>query len=162
MSKDLDSKTLCQLQSTTSLTGSVAGMGPATAVTANPPAPTGPPSPTNCVGPRIPGATTVVPGLDDQEETAEDCGNMDPEFYAAIPEPSDGGWGWMIVAASFLCNMVVDGIAYTFGIFFPEFVDHFKAPKGTVAWVGSLLSGCYLSAGEIKGRGQDVLGSLTL
>lgn len=121
MSKELDSKTLCQLQSTASLTPSV------TAVSNHPTSPTeGPP----------------------EEEAAEEYA-MDPELYAAIPEPPDGGWGWVIVAASVLCNMVVDGIAYTFGIFFPVFVDHFQAQKGTVAWVGSLLSGCYLTAGPL-------------
>lgn len=50
--------------------------------------------------------------------------------------------------ASFLCNMVVDGIAYTFGVFLDEFVNHYGEGKGKVAWVGSLLSGMYLTAGE--------------
>lgn len=45
--------------------------------------------------------------------------------------------------------MIVDGIAYTFGIFLPEFVKYYGAGKGEVAWVGSLLSGVYLSAGPI-------------
>lgn len=47
-----------------------------------------------------------------------------------------------------MCNMIVDGIAYTFGIFLPEFVDYFGEGKGKVAWVGSCLSGVYLSAGK--------------
>lgn len=49
-----------------------------------------------------------------------------------------------------MCNMIVDGIAYTFGVFLGEFVTYFKQGKGTVAWVGSLLSGMYLSAGKKK------------
>lgn len=53
----------------------------------------------------------------------------------------------MIVFASFMCNMIVDGIAYTFGVFLGEFVTYFGEGKGKVAWVGSLLSGVYLSAG---------------
>ncbi|KAK8782394.1 hypothetical protein V5799_016265, partial [Amblyomma americanum] len=164
MSKELDSKTLCQLQSSPSLAGSVAGLGSAATIStvAAAAAPHGPPSglpsPTDN-GPAMPpgappSAVSMMAAAADEEV---DDGALDPEeFYAAIPEPPDGGWGWMIVAASFLCNMVVDGIAYTFGIFFPEFVDHFKAPKGTVAWVGSLLSGCYLSAAI----GVDSLGPL--
>lgn len=48
-----------------------------------------------------------------------------------------------------MCNMIVDGIAYTFGIFLPKFVEYYGAGKGEVAWVGSLLSGVYLSAGPI-------------
>ncbi|XP_067128273.1 LOW QUALITY PROTEIN: monocarboxylate transporter 12-like [Centruroides vittatus] len=80
-----------------------------------------------------------------KEDTKE---NQDDESWD-IPEPPDGGWGWVIVAVSFLCNMVVDGISYSFGIFFMEFVQYYRAPKGRTAWIGSLLSGCYLSAGPI-------------
>lgn len=47
-----------------------------------------------------------------------------------------------------MCNLIVDGIAYTFGIFLGEFVKFFGEGKGKTAWVGSLLSGMYLSAGE--------------
>lgn len=47
-----------------------------------------------------------------------------------------------------MCNMIVDGIAYTFGVFIGEFATYFGEGKGTVAWVGSLLSGVYLSAGK--------------
>lgn len=44
--------------------------------------------------------------------------------------------------------MIVDGIAYTFGVFLGEFVTYFGEGKGKTAWVGSLLSGMYLSAGK--------------
>lgn len=63
-------------------------------------------------------------------------------------------YGWVIVFASFMCNMIVDGIAYTFGVFLGEFVTYFGEGKGKVAWVGSLLSGVYLSAGMFKLRLQ--------
>ncbi|XP_067013659.2 monocarboxylate transporter 14 isoform X2 [Anabrus simplex] len=69
--------------------------------------------------------------------------------YHDIPPPPDGGYGWVIVFASFLCNMIVDGIAYTFGVFLGEFVEFFGEGKGKTAWVGSLLSGMYLSAGPV-------------
>lgn len=70
------------------------------------------------------------------------------EFHD-IPPPPDGGYGWVIVFASFMCNMIVDGIAYTFGVFLGEFVRTFNEGKGKTAWVGSLLSGMYLSAGPV-------------
>ncbi|XP_034252721.1 monocarboxylate transporter 3 isoform X3 [Thrips palmi] len=69
--------------------------------------------------------------------------------YHDLPPPPDGGYGWVVVFASFMCNMIVDGIAYTFGIFLQKFADHFHESPGTVSWVGSLLSGVYLSAGPI-------------
>lgn len=68
--------------------------------------------------------------------------------YHNIPPPPDGGYGWVVVFASFMCNMIVDGIAYTFGVFLGEFVKYFDEGKGKTAWVGSLLSGMYLSAGK--------------
>lgn len=71
-------------------------------------------------------------------------------FFSSSHFPAlifSGGYGWVIVFASFMCNMIVDGIAYTFGVFLEEFVVYFGEGKGTVAWVGSCLSGVYLSAG---------------
>ena len=54
-----------------------------------------------------------------------------------------------------MCNLIVDGIAYTFGVFLAAFAaDFIPAGEGTgkVAWVGSLLSGVYLSVGEFLNR----------
>lgn len=82
-------------------------------------------------------------------QNADDDGISFCEFHD-LPPPPDGGYGWVIVFASFMCNMVVDGIAYTFGIFLSEFVAYFGEGKGKTAWVGSLLSGMYLSAGELS------------
>ncbi|XP_026274711.1 uncharacterized protein LOC113203957 isoform X4 [Frankliniella occidentalis] len=69
--------------------------------------------------------------------------------YHDLPPPPDGGYGWVIVFASFMCNMIVDGIAYTFGIFLDRFVEVFGEGKGKTSFVGSLLSGVYLSAGPV-------------
>ena len=46
---------------------------------------------------------------EDYEED-EDGGDL------VAPSPPDGGWGWVVCAASFLCNMILDGIAYCFGV----------------------------------------------
>lgn len=81
--------------------------------------------------------------------TAEGAADDDDEAYEyELPPPPDGGYGWVVVFASFMCNLIVDGIAYTFGIFLPELVTYFGEGKGTVAWIGSLLSGVYLAAGK--------------
>jgi len=87
----------------------------------------------------------------DNDDDDDDEGDDEDEVsvYGELPPPPDGGYGWVICFASFMCNMIVDGIAYTFGIFLEEFVAYFHEGKGTVAWVGSLLSGVYLSAGPI-------------
>ena len=48
---------------------------------------------------------------------------------AAIPPPPDGGWGWVIVGASFLCNVVGDGVGYTVGLLMPQLIEHFDSDR---------------------------------
>jgi len=73
----------------------------------------------------------------------------DDDIADFIPTPPDGGWGWVIVAASLMCNIIVDGIGYSFGIFLPEFVRTFGESRSKVSLIGSLLCGTYLCAGPI-------------
>lgn len=61
----------------------------------------------------------------------------------------DGGYGWVIVAVSFLAITVVDGVINSFGIFLSEFVKEFKVSEGKIAWVGSILAGVPLLVGPI-------------
>ncbi|XP_046452111.1 monocarboxylate transporter 14-like isoform X1 [Daphnia pulex] len=97
----------------------------------------------------------------DPEATSPECDGEDICEIHDIPIPPDGGWGWVIVMSSFLCNLIVDGIAYTFGVFLPKFVIYFNEGKGTVAWVGSLLAGVYLSCGPIVGALTNKFGCRT-
>ena len=62
--------------------------------------------------------------------------------------PPDGGWGWAVVAAAFLANLILDGVCYTFGIIMQVLQEHFQAGKGKTALVGSMLPGCYLLVGK--------------
>ncbi|XP_023338137.1 monocarboxylate transporter 2 [Eurytemora carolleeae] len=68
-----------------------------------------------------------------------------------VPLPPDGGWGWVVCLASFLCMVVLDGIAYTFGFLLTPLVEHFQSDRSTVSWVGSLLCGMYMLSGPIVG-----------
>lgn len=70
-----------------------------------------------------------------------------PEEEAEVVVPPDGGWGWVVVFASFMCNMIVDGIIFSFGSFIEPIKDEFHVTKAYVALVGSLMSGFYLIAG---------------
>ncbi|KAG5869461.1 hypothetical protein JTB14_022127 [Gonioctena quinquepunctata] len=88
------------------------------------------------------------------EQRAEDDENV-------VPGPPDGGYGWVIVAACFVCNMAVDGISYSFGICLSDLVDYYGESKGTTAWVGSILSGATMCVGPIVGAVVNKFGCRT-
>ncbi|XP_043193230.1 uncharacterized protein LOC122365772 isoform X2 [Amphibalanus amphitrite] len=102
-------------------------------------------------------SSPMAPNARRRADSIADVDVGDLEF-TEVPTPPDGGYGWVVVAASFICNMIVDGIAYSFGIFMPEFVEYFGEGVGKVAWVGSLLNGVYLSAGPIVSGLTNVYG----
>ncbi len=61
-----------------------------------------------------------------------------------IPTPPDGGYGWMVVLAAFFIHVIVDGIAFSFGIFYGPFLEYYKVSEAKTALVGSLMTGFYL------------------
>ncbi|ESN92202.1 hypothetical protein HELRODRAFT_194347 [Helobdella robusta] len=71
------------------------------------------------------------------------------ESIYEVPLPPDGGWGWVIMIASFFTNMIVDGVCYTFGIVFMGLMETFEAGETITALVGSLVPGVYLIVGPI-------------
>lgn len=70
-----------------------------------------------------------------------------PVVTASVVVPPDGGWGWVVMFASFCCNVIVDGIVFSAGSLQGPIADEFNASKASVALVSSLLSGFYLLAG---------------
>lgn len=63
--------------------------------------------------------------------------------------PPDGGWGWVVVFASFIVNLIADGITFSFGVIFVEFLNYFGENRGTTAWVGSLFMAMPLLSGPV-------------
>ena len=80
--------------------------------------------------------------------------------------PPNGGRGWIVVMASFMCNFTVgkfvihfisvnsfynfyssfhnsDGIATSFGILLGPLVENFDANRSIVSFIGSLMIGIY-------------------
>ncbi|CAG2101592.1 unnamed protein product [Medioppia subpectinata] len=75
--------------------------------------------------------------------------NSDSDYESTqIPvPPPDGGFGWVIVFASFLCNCIVDEIS-----------EEFNETKANTAWIGSLQGGFYLLLGPIVSALANVYG----
>lgn len=51
----------------------------------------------------------------------------------------DGGFGWVVVAASFCCCFIVDGIVMSAGAFLGEIEKEFKAGKTEVSTIKSMV-----------------------
>lgn len=67
------------------------------------------------------------------------------EEYVIIPP--DGGYGWIITAASFLCVLISDGILFSFGLILSELERVYNEPVAKVAWIFSIVNGISLISG---------------
>lgn len=85
--------------------------------------------------------------IDDSKDTSDSSSRASSSDVEAVVVPPDGGWGWVIVFASFMSNMVVDGIIFSFGMFLSEIATSFNTTRSQVTLVGSLMSGFYLIVG---------------
>lgn len=74
----------------------------------------------------------------------------------------DGGWGWVVVIASLVISMIADGISFSFGLLYLEFIDHFGESKSKTAWIGSLFMAVPLLSGPIGSALVDRYGCRTM
>ena len=63
--------------------------------------------------------------------------------------PPDGGWGWVVVLASFFVNLIADGVTFSFGIMFEEFQTEFDSSAAETAGVVSVFHAVPLLTGPI-------------
>ncbi|WAR04260.1 MT12B-like protein [Mya arenaria] len=54
----------------------------------------------------------------------------------------DGGWGWAVTFAAFMVGVILDGISFSFGIFYRELLDHFQESKSPIASILVAVFGC--------------------
>ncbi|XP_075973919.1 monocarboxylate transporter 14-like [Anticarsia gemmatalis] len=95
----------------------------------------------------------------------EKCDEGNEKGGVGIP---DGGWGWVVVLSSFVISMIADGISFSFGLLYIEFLDEFQASKSTTAWIGSLFIAVPLLSGPVMSalvdrygcRSMTILGGL--
>jgi hypothetical protein len=62
-------------------------------------------------------------------------------------ERVEGGWGWVVVAASLACLCLLDGVSYSFGVLLTPLMAELQAGRVGVAAAGSLQTGIYALAG---------------
>nr|XP_023024053.1 monocarboxylate transporter 13-like [Leptinotarsa decemlineata]XP_023024054.1 monocarboxylate transporter 13-like [Leptinotarsa decemlineata] len=84
------------------------------------------------------------------------------EIYVeeAQPKIPDGGWGWMVVFAAFVINTISEGISFSFGVLFIEFLNEFGASKSATSWIGSLFLALPLLAGPLGSTLVDRYGCI--
>jgi hypothetical protein len=74
------------------------------------------------------------------------------------PKIPDGGYGWVVVLASFSLSMIADGISFSFGLIYSELLNEFQAGTSKTAWVGSLFMAVPLLVGPIMSNLVDKYG----
>lgn len=62
----------------------------------------------------------------------------------------DGGWGWVVMIASFFCNVIVDGIIFSFGLVVTNLADNLEVSVASASWVASLLAAFYMFVGNAE------------
>ncbi|CAH0750630.1 unnamed protein product [Diatraea saccharalis] len=73
------------------------------------------------------------------------CSTKPPSEHS--PQIPDGGWGWVVVAASFLVATVADGLAFSYGLINEKFVTYFEQSEAKTSVIGSLFISVPLIAG---------------
>lgn len=52
--------------------------------------------------------------------------------------PPDGGWGWLILAAAMLVNIIISGMIKSFGIFVMEIQETFDLKPSQILWIPAI------------------------
>lgn len=92
------------------------------------------------------GALSVAMHVDAKKTPRDE----EEEVESSAPAPPDGGWGWMVVFGSFMIHLVNDGVTYSFGIFYDEFLTYFNEGKSKTSWILSTLVGVTLCSGPLS------------
>lgn len=61
--------------------------------------------------------------------------------------PPDGGFAWVIVAATFVNNFLIDGIVYSFGLLMASMAATLNVSLAEVALIGSVQVGVFYLSG---------------
>lgn len=74
-----------------------------------------------------------------------------------IPIP-DGGYGWVVVFSSVMVSLIADGISFSFGLLYIEFLNYFNESTAKTSWIGSIFLSVPLLSGPIMSNLVDRYG----
>lgn len=76
----------------------------------------------------------------------------------AKPVIPDGGFGWVVVFSSLMVSLIADGISFSFGLLYTEFLVYFGESKSKTAWIGSIFLAVPLLSGPVMSNLVDKYG----
>lgn len=94
-------------------------------------------------------SSTAVPASTSAPGAPSSDSSSGSSLAIETPAPPDGGWGWVVVAAAFFVNLIADGITFSFGVIYVDFLAYFGAGKSNTSWIGSLFMAMPLLLGPI-------------
>ncbi|XP_055314632.1 uncharacterized protein LOC129575272 isoform X6 [Sitodiplosis mosellana] len=102
--------------------------------------------------------SSISSSSSESTSSSSDSSSSDDISQFAEAKPPDGGWGWVIVFASFMVNLIADGITFSFGVIYVELLKYFGEGKAKTAWIGSLFMAMPLLSGPIASFLTDRFG----
>jgi hypothetical protein len=97
-------------------------------------------------------ASKITNGTESSDTSSSSSSSSTASFSHVAP---DGGWGWVIVFASFLVNMIADGVTFSVGVMFVDFQKEFEHSKFRTAGVIGLFHAMPLLSGPIASALTD-------
>lgn len=74
------------------------------------------------------------------------------------PEIPDGGYGWVVVFSSLVVSLIADGISFSFGLMYTEFLIYFGESPAKTALIGSIFLAVPLLSGPVMSNLVDRYG----
>lgn len=99
-----------------------------------------------------------IDGGNGDDDCDDDDDSSDTMTATRKPKIPDGGWGWMVVFASLMICLISDGISFSFGLLYIEFLKEFQESKSKTAWIGSLFMAVPLILGPVGSALVDKFG----
>lgn len=87
---------------------------------------------------------------DDDDDTAHKCVDDDDVYNnEMITIPPDGGWGWIIVIASFIIFLITEGIIYSYGVFFQVITKELNFTRSQISLIGAVKASSICLSGKL-------------